>query len=138
MTDDVDETGEEERAPVGGYLTLPFRAAHELAHLAAALPWVESWEIRVSDAKADVEVVWRRTPPRLLYALIFLAPTVFGLVTVAIVAWSLVERGGSPLPETQLEAVRAAVLVLGWILFTTPSRGDLAGARDALRGRDGR
>jgi hypothetical protein len=131
---DVDDELEETRAPWGGLLTLPVRAAHELAHLIPALPFASSWEFRVSDARADVTVEWRTTPPRLWYAFVFLAPTVFGVAIVSAVAYQQLSAGGVPLPDDAIGALEWAVLGLAWVLFTWPSRVDREGAVDVLRG----
>jgi len=98
-------------------LFLPLRLAHELAHYAVA-------SLETDDAQIGVEVfdgraiaVWPPLESRVVRVFAFLAPSVFGVILVALWLLTGVELSGWRLP-----------FAIGVGLYTLPSPGDVRGA----------
>lgn len=118
---------------------LPIQLAHECAHVLAAAPWAEDWEIVVGPAESDVSmdtfVEWREDAPGWGIALAHLAPLLTGLLGM-LVAGLLLASGRLPAPVTAWDLLVWSALAMAWTLYTLPSRRDLVGALEALKEGD--
>lgn len=122
------------RAPV-----VPVQLIHEFAHVAAAAPWAEDWEVVIGPAERDVAmdtfVEFEEDAPRLAVAFAHLAPFVSGLLG-ALVAGLLMMLGGVSGPRSAWDLLLWSALALAWALFTRPSGHDLEGARAAFESQE--
>ena len=118
-------------------LLTPAEPLHELTHMVFAYPFADVHYVR-DDVGPRTQIDWQTGTPVLWVRLAHLAPTLLGMAILAltIIEWSrvaaLVEwlgRGaaiamGSSTASVEMTMLVALVLVVNWILFTWPSRGD--------------
>lgn len=118
---------------------VPVQLVHELAHVAAAAPWAEDWEVVIGPAERDVAmdtfVEFRPDAPSVAVAFAHLAPLLTGLLG-ALVAGLLILLGDVSGPTSARDVMLWAALAMAWALYTRPSDHDLDGAVRAFQGSE--
>ena len=98
---------------------LPFVVAHEATHALAARPWATNASVSVFPPRARISF---ENPSRAVLSFVGLAPTIVGYLTVALLGVFVLVLGVVPSTSSFVADVYFA---LGWIVYATPSRGDL-------------
>lgn len=108
-------------------LTWPATVAHEATHLAAGWPWiqrVEGYNLHPLRSHAWVSVSFRSETPGWAIVIAGVAPTLLGVVFAAAFAMTVLVTGGE-LPAGGREPLLWLLVGAYWLIYTTPSRGDL-------------
>lgn len=116
---------------------VPAQLCHEFAHVLAAAPWAERWEVVVGPTDADVSmdtfVEFDDEAPAWAIAWAHLAPMLTGLLGALVGGLGLV-TGTVSGPRSPYELLLWSALAMAWAMYTRPSRADIDGALAALGG----
>jgi len=120
-------------------LVVPVQLVHEFAHVLAAAPWAEDWEVVIGptdrDVAMDTFVEFQDDAPSVAIAFAHLAPFLTGLLG-ALVAGSLLIVGGLSGPSGAYDLLLWSAGAMAWVMYSRPSGHDLEGALRALRESD--